>query len=58
MTLFVRTGSEEKLVRVLKDKWEADEYLPFLPVRGNTLRKRGYYPKGTFVLPNDRSLQV
>jgi len=39
--LFARTGLEEKLTRLLKDKLNADEYLPFLPVREMSHRSKG-----------------
>jgi len=31
--LFVRTGSEEKWVRILKERLITNKYLPFLPVK-------------------------
>jgi len=43
--LFVRTGSEEKLARLLKEKLNADEYQPFLPVKETPRRSRGVIRK-------------
>jgi len=39
--LFVRTGLEEKIVRVLKERLNAGEYLPFLPTKETPRRSRG-----------------
>jgi len=43
--LFVRTGSEEKLICVLKEKLNAGEYQPFLPVKEMSRRSRGVIRK-------------
>ena len=39
--LFVRTGSEEPLARMLKENLNTDEYLPFLPVKETPRRNKG-----------------
>jgi transcriptional antiterminator NusG len=39
--LFVRSGSEEKLGRALKEKLNAEEYQPFLPVKETPSRSKG-----------------
>jgi transcriptional antiterminator NusG len=39
--LFVRAGSEDKLVRTLKKRLNADEYLPFLPTKEAPRRTKG-----------------
>jgi transcription termination/antitermination protein NusG len=39
--LFVRTGLEEKIARVLKERLSVDEYLPFLPTKETPRRSRG-----------------
>jgi len=39
--LFARTGSEERLTRMLKETLNADEYVPFLPVRETSRRSKG-----------------
>jgi transcriptional antiterminator NusG len=39
--LFVRTGTEEKIVRLLKRKLSAEEHLPFLPVKEVGRRSKG-----------------
>jgi transcription termination/antitermination protein NusG len=43
--LFVRTGLEKKLVRVLKEKLNVDEYLPFLPTKETPRRSKGIISK-------------
>jgi transcriptional antiterminator NusG len=43
--LFVRTGSEEKLARVLRDKLNAGEYQPFLPIKETSHRSHGVISK-------------
>jgi transcriptional antiterminator NusG len=39
--LFARTGSEEKLVHVLKEKLNTEEYLPFVPTKETPYRNKG-----------------
>jgi transcriptional antiterminator NusG len=39
--LFVQTGLEEKLTRSLKEKLNADEFLPFLPAKEAPRRSKG-----------------
>jgi transcriptional antiterminator NusG len=39
--LFARTGSEEKLVQILKEKLDAEEYLPFIPTKEIPFRRQG-----------------
>jgi len=39
--LFARTGSEERLTRILRETLNADEYVPFLPVRETPRRSKG-----------------
>jgi len=39
--LFAKTGAEERLLRVLKENLDSDEYLPFLPIRETPRRSRG-----------------
>jgi transcriptional antiterminator NusG len=41
IVLFVKTGSEKKLVQMLKEKLNAEEYLPFIPVREMPRKKKG-----------------
>ena len=41
VVLFVRTGSEEKLVQTLKEKLNAKEYLPFVPTKEVPYRSKG-----------------
>jgi len=43
--LFVKTGSEDRLTRMLKEKLNADEYLPFLPFKEMPYRKKGIVSK-------------
>jgi transcriptional antiterminator NusG len=43
--LFVQTGAEERLTRLLKKKLNADEYLPFLPVKETAYRNKGVIRK-------------
>jgi transcriptional antiterminator NusG len=43
--LFVRTGSEENLADVLRDKLNADEYQPFLPIKETSHRSHGVIRK-------------
>ena len=43
--LFVRTGSEEKLVRLLRDNLNVNEYQPFLPIKEMAHRSRGVISK-------------
>ena len=43
--LFVRTGSEEKIARLLKEKLNAEEYQPFLPVKETPRRSKGVIRK-------------
>ena len=43
--LFVRTGSEEKIARLLKEKLNAEEYQPFLPVRETFRKSKGVIRK-------------
>jgi transcriptional antiterminator NusG len=43
--LFVRTGSEEKIVRKLNEKLNIDEYLPFLPTVETPRRSNGVIHK-------------
>jgi len=39
--LFVRTGSEEKLVQTFREKLDAEEYLPFVPTKEMPYRNKG-----------------
>jgi transcriptional antiterminator NusG len=39
--LFVRTGSEEKLMDALKEDLNAEEFLPFVPSKETTFRNKG-----------------
>jgi transcriptional antiterminator NusG len=39
--LFARTGSEEKLVQILKEKLDAEEYLPFVPTKEMPYVRKG-----------------
>ena len=39
--VFVRTGAEEKVTRKLKEKLNATEYLPFIPVKETPHRSKG-----------------
>ena len=43
--LFVKTGSEDRLTRILKEKLNAEEYLPFLPLKEMPYRKKGIISK-------------
>ena len=43
--LFTRTGSEEKLVRTLREKLNSDEYLPFVPSKETSYRNKGVIDK-------------
>ena len=43
--LFARTGLEEKLVHVLKEKLNAEEYLPFVPTKETPYRNKGVVHK-------------
>jgi transcriptional antiterminator NusG len=43
--LFVQTGAEERLTRMLKEMLNADEYLPFLPVKETFRRSKGVIHK-------------
>ena len=48
--LHVRTGSEEKVLQVLKEKLKANEYLPFLPTRETPRRCKGIINKERKIL--------
>ena len=39
--LFVKTGQEEKLVRMLKENLNVENYLPFIPYRETSRRTKG-----------------
>jgi transcriptional antiterminator NusG len=41
IVLFVKTGSERTLVHTLKKKLNAEEYLPFLPIREMPRKRKG-----------------
>ena len=41
VVLFARTGSEEKLAQTLKEKLDAEEYLPFVPTKEMPYRNKG-----------------
>jgi len=41
VVLFARTGSEEKLVQTLKERLNAEDYLPFVPTKEMPYRSRG-----------------
>jgi transcriptional antiterminator NusG len=41
IVLFVKTGSEKELVHKLKGKLNAEEYLPFFPVREMPRKRKG-----------------
>ena len=41
VVLFARTGSEEKLVQMLREKLNAEEYLPFVPTKETPYRNKG-----------------
>ena len=43
--LFARTGSEEKLADVFKEKLNAEEYLPFVPTKETPYRSKGIIHK-------------
>ncbi|MCL2689652.1 MAG: antiterminator LoaP [Chitinispirillia bacterium] len=43
--LFVQTGAEEILLRMLKERLNANEYLPFLPTRETPRRSKGVISK-------------
>jgi transcriptional antiterminator NusG len=43
--LFARTGSEEKLMDILKEKLNADQYLPFVPTKETPYRNKGVVHK-------------
>jgi transcriptional antiterminator NusG len=43
--LFVRSGAEQQVVRTLKEKLDAAEYLPFIPVKEAPRRSRGVIHK-------------
>jgi len=43
--LFVRTSSEEKLKDMLKENLNADEFLPFVPVKETPYRNKGVVQK-------------
>jgi len=43
--LFARTGSEDKLVHMLRERLNGDEYLPFVPVKEMPYRNRGIIQK-------------
>jgi transcriptional antiterminator NusG len=45
VTLFARTGFEEKLKDVLKENLNAEEFLPFVPVKETPYRNRGVIHK-------------
>jgi len=45
VVLFVRTGSEEKLVQILKEKLSASEFLPFVPTKEMSHRSKGVIRK-------------
>ena len=50
--LFVRAGAEGKLTRLLKEKLDADKYLPFLPIKEESRRSRGViYKKHKLLFP-------
>ena len=50
--LFVRAGAEEKVTRSLKERLNADEYLPFLPIKESPRRLRGViYKKCALLFP-------
>ena len=39
--LFARTGLEEKLAQILREKLSTDEYLPFVPAKEMSYRRQG-----------------
>ena len=43
--LFARTGSEEILVQMLKERLNAEEYLPFVPIKEMPFRNKGVIHK-------------
>lgn len=43
--LFTRTGSEAKLAHILKEKLNAEEYLPFVPTKETPHRSKGVVHK-------------
>ena len=43
--MFVRTGSEEKVVRILKNILNTEEYLPFIPIKESHHRNKGVVTK-------------
>jgi len=43
--LFVRTGAEEKLARILKEQLNSEEYSPFLPLKEVPRRMKGVIHK-------------
>jgi transcriptional antiterminator NusG len=50
VVLFVKTGAEEKLLRMLKEKLNFKEYLPFLPARETPRRNKGVIYKERKIL--------
>jgi len=48
--LFVRTGLEEKIVRVFKENLDVDKYLPFLPTKEMPRRNKGIIYKERKIL--------
>ena len=45
VVLFARTGSEEELKNILSENLNADEFLPFVPTREASYRKKGITQK-------------
>jgi len=45
VVLFTRTGSEEELVQILKEKLSANEFLPFVPTEEAPYRSKGVVHK-------------
>ncbi|GHT31223.1 hypothetical protein FACS1894214_2330 [Planctomycetales bacterium] len=45
VVLFVRTGSENKLLQTLKENLNTDDYLPFLPSKETSFRRKGIVHK-------------
>ena len=47
VVIFVRTGTEDKMVNILKDRLDGEMFVPFLPTREELLKKDGAWQKHT-----------
>jgi len=43
--LFAKTGSEEKLIQILLEKLDTDEFVPFVPTKETPYRNKGVIHK-------------